>query len=416
MSITQESPYHTFLKFPGEWRFTNALGAMPDNAVGQFIALIERIASQASDQQAVFEAFKRRFGWSGSSSTPDWALTDMSQAMRQTDLNTAEFIDAFWSAMVDISKEPKLRVNLPPTGPINHILRQHKVGFSVNPPHLVRETGSSITTNDDDTPNTNPSSQYTIGEQIGSGGFGEVFHATRESPFGEFHFAIKFHRPLPFTNAERARARFDREVRALRILQHRGIVPYLDAGLDKETPFLVMPFIDGPNLRKASEGQPVLERLNQMVEILGAVAHAHSKEILHRDLKPANILVRSSDNQPVIVDFGLAYLFDDATHESLTTTAIGSGPYIPHEVWEDPKLRTPGHDIYSCGVILYEILAGRLPNPSDYIPLATMNSALTPIDSVIRRALAPAASRYRSAEEYRWGLMSAIHLAQSSAS
>ena len=140
------------------------------------------------------------------------------------------------------------------------------------------------------------------------------------------------------------------QVEAIQRLQHRGIVYYVDAGLDsKDRPFLVMPLINGDDIRTASSGLEYSERIELMAEVLLAVDHAHSTNVLHRDLKPSNILVRRSDLQPVIVDYGQAYLLDDLDSKTLTTKAIGSIGYIPQEVISNPKLRSPQHDIYCPG-------------------------------------------------------------------
>ncbi|MHB8877191.1 MAG: serine/threonine-protein kinase, partial [Myxococcaceae bacterium] len=241
--------------------------------------------------------------------------------------------------------------------------------------------------------------EYLLGERVGFGSFGEVFRVTRDSGLGPLEFAMKVHNPSPFVSAEKALKRFEREFRAVRDLQHRGIIQYFDAGLTREAhPFIVMPFIEGQNLRDATSADDPVRSVRYLIEVVGAVGYAHSKGVLHRDLKPANILVRQSDHQPVILDFGLAYMFDDATSESLTTAALGTGAYVPHEVLIDPKKRTVLHDIYSCGVILYEVLARQWPDPRSYVPLADRDQRFAPIDHVVQKALAPAKERYQSAD------------------
>lgn len=383
------------LDFPSEWRFNESLGTMPHEAIGELVGLIEKVASQAKSSKGVYETFKTWFGNSGTSSSASWARSDMVDSMRRGNLNIPEFLDAYWSAMTEVGEE----LSIPPPEGINSILRRHGVGYAIRPPELVREVVTPIA----DGPQTaSMVPTYSIGEKLGGGGYGEVFRASRTSAFGNFEFAIKFHRPSAFTDQERARQRFEREVAALRKLQHRAIVTYLDAGLDRDgRPYLVMPLVDGVNLRDASSGQEPRLAVAYMLEVLGGIVYAHNSEVLHRDLKPPNILVRKADNQPVIVDFGLAYILDDATQETLTTAGVGTPQYMPHEAMANPKFRSPGHDVFSCGVILYELIAGQLPDRANYLPLASRDPRLAPLDTVIRRALAPLGNRYDTAQRFR---------------
>jgi serine/threonine protein kinase len=139
--------------------------------------------------------------------------------------------------------------------------------------------------------------------------------------------------------------------------------------------------------------------LHLFTEVLEGLRFAHIKGVLHRDLKPSNILVRESDTQPVILDFGCAYLRDEAGLASLTTTAVGSQGYIPSEVIAEPTLRTPQHDIFSCGIILYEMLARRQPDPREYQSLTLMDHSFAMVDSVVQRAIAPATSRFTTVDD-----------------
>jgi serine/threonine-protein kinase len=123
--------------------------------------------------------------------------------------------------------------------------------------------------------------------------------------------------------------------------------------------------------------------------------------VLHRDLKPGNILVRESDRQPIVVDFGHAYLFEEMSTTSLTTSSlVGTLGYIPSEVFANPRERSPLHDIFSCGVITYELVARRLPDPHDYHALANLDVQYASLDTVLIRALSAARLRFHSAEEF----------------
>lgn len=385
------------LKLPAEWRFDRNASPMPQAAIHAIVDLFERIAARTPSPKGAFEMVKRRFGSPGNSSSTDWARSDMASAMDSYQKNAAEFVEAFWMALCDFKEEG---VDTPSVEQINELLGEHDVGYILAPPKLLRAMPRS----QKDAPEggTRPQAResYVLGERVGGGGFGEVFKATRESAFGAFEFAVKVHSPIPFTSGEKALKRFEREVRALQKVQHRGIVPYLDAGVDaKGCPYLVMPLIVGQNLRDATSADDPTTAVTYLIEVVTALAYAHSMDVLHRDLKPANILVRASDRQPVIVDFGLAYIFDDATQESLTTQQLGTGAYVPEEVTINPKERSVRHDVYSCGVILYELLARRVPQSRSYDPLARLDAKLSDVDAVVKKALAPANSRYQSATE-----------------
>jgi serine/threonine-protein kinase len=208
--------------------------------------------------------------------------------------------------------------------------------------------------------------------------------------------------PSPFNeNLERALARFKREIKILKQLQHRSIVAYIEAGVDRDgKPYILMPLIEGVNLREAVAGYDLEMTLHVFEEILMALDYAHSLGVIHRDLKPSNVLVRSFDNQPILVDFGCAYLLDHADASSLTTSLVGSLGYIPSEVISNPKLRSPQHDVFACGVILYEVLAGTRPDPTDYKSLALVKKEFGVIDPIIRDAIAPAISRIESASSF----------------
>ncbi|MBS2031588.1 MAG: serine/threonine protein kinase [Deltaproteobacteria bacterium] len=391
------------LDYPRDWYFDPTLGHMPQEALNELLELVTRVAAQAEDQQAVYEIFKGRFGNSNTSSNASWAHSDMVDAMGRQDRNLPAFIDAYWTAMTTVGEE----VRTPTAEHVNAILRKHRIGYAIRPPKLVREVVSSVASTSPEASSSAPT--YLIGECLGRGGFGEVRRATRESAFGSFEFAVKLHLPSALTDIEKARKRFEREVAVVRKLQHRAIVPYVDAGLDGDgRPFLVMALISGKNLREATFGQSPALAVRHMIEVLGAIEYAHANQVLHRDLKPSNILVRDSDGQAVVVDFGLAYVFDDATQESLTTAGVGTAAYVPHEVLANPKLRSPGHDIYSCGVILYEVIAGQLPDRANYHALANRDGALAPIDAVITKALAPAGGRYPSVAEFKNDLLRVV--------
>jgi predicted Ser/Thr protein kinase len=388
------------LEYPATWKFEGIGISIPSEANAEFLQLVHKIARGFRDPQQVFEAFKSAFGCEAWSSSPSWSETDLSNTMRNAVDNAPVYVESLWTGMEAVQQ---LGLAVPSAEHINNILDKWDVPLVLDPPELRRKTGDVViaTTAASDAESETPT--YVRGEMLGRGGFGIVYRVTRTTKAGEFDFAMKVLDPSPFvTNRERALRRFHREMQALRKLQHRGIVPHIEAGLDcDQKPYILMPLIEGRDLQSAFSGAQPPEVFAAFDEILNALAYAHAQKVVHRDLKPSNILVRSSDGQPIILDFGCAYLFDDINESDLTTTLIGSAPYIPSEVHLNPKHRTNQQDIYACGMMLYQVLGGRLPSPDDYVPIARELPGWPGIDDLIKQAIAPEKRRIASAVEFR---------------
>ncbi|NTX51117.1 serine/threonine-protein kinase [Myxococcus sp. CA039A] len=404
------------LKFPSSWRFdaNKTVPAIPANLLNDLHSLAIDLSDLHKNPQHIVEIFKSNFGNHSASSNMDWAVSDLRSAMEKKDPNSANFISAYWASLEETQKQG---VDIPSAEYMNNLLKVHEVPFEIRPPNLVRvlPSHSELHHQIDIDEATNPPDaqtqhQYIQGELLGQGGFGSVYKATRHTSAGTFEFALKRLDPSPFNeDVGKARLRFQREVGAIQKLQHRGIVPYFDAGFDTEgRPFLVMPRIHGSNIRDAAGIEPYWQRVSFITEVLDALHHAHKNDVLHRDLKPSNIIVRNTDKQPIIVDFGNAYIVDRLDQESLTTKAVGSLGYIPSEVVANPKNRSPLHDIYSCAVITYEIIAGRRPDPADYEKLETLDPELSPLDPILKKALGPASKRHASALELKNDLLAII--------
>ena len=244
--------------------------------------------------------------------------------------------------------------------------------------------------------------------EIGEGAFGQVFEARLDTDFGSFACAVKLLNPSAFANHQTAAARFKREIAALQKLQHRSIVSYHDAGLGLEgRPYLVMPLIHGRNLYAATEGKRAPYVMRLMREVISGIAYAHSRDVLHRDIKPSNILVRESDEQPMILDFGCAFIRDELG--DLTLSAQGSAGYIPPEVISNPQHRAATHDIYSLAVTLYQIIARARPNLGEYASLTSIDPRLESVDRLIRRGVAKEAERFGTAVEMLSALDNALN-------
>lgn len=397
------------LKYPGEWKFEGPGEEIPIAAVSEFHDVILKIAAGHPERWDILESFKAAFGRSAYSSSESWAESDLYSAMKEHAENAALFLDAIWAGIETV----KQRTTVPPHTYINSILRKHSIPFLLDPPQLLLQRGDVTTERAEASDTVQQSSAmpvYRRLEEIGSGGFGRVYKVRRVTSVGEFDFAMKVLDPSPFSgNPEAAIARFRREISILARLQHRAIVPYLDAGVDQEgNPYVLMPLVEGTGIRDALEGRDLRVVLLAFEEILRALEYAHLNNVIHRDLKPSNIIVRHSDGQPVIVDFGCAYQLDDATTASLTTSLVGSLGYIPAEVIHDPKRRSPQQDVYACGVMLYEVLARVRPNPVEYDPLCRVNKEYEGVDSLVREAIAPANTRFKSASAFRQRILDAL--------
>jgi non-specific serine/threonine protein kinase/serine/threonine-protein kinase len=209
---------------------------------------------------------------------------------------------------------------------------------------------------------------YRLLEKIGEGGMGEVWLAEQREPIRR-RVALKVIRAG--MNTRGVMARFESERQALALMEHPAIARVLDAGSTKQgMPFFVMEYIAGVRITAYCDNHRLStrERLELFVHVCEGVQHAHQKTIIHRDLKPSNILVTEVDGRPVpkIIDFGVAKaLGQKLTADTLHTNIgalIGTPEYMSPEQasfsGEDIDTRS---DIYSLGIILYELLAGSTP-------------------------------------------------------
>ena len=342
------------------------------------------------------------FGGSGSSSSYGWSVSDMSGAVSGKSSNAADFVDSLWKG-IEAAKSQDLPV--PSHRAVNKILAKHGIPLKITPPDLLCTKVSAIVdaaTATEDEAGGGPVPTFVLGDQIGAGGYGVVYRATRTTVISDFEYAIKVLDPSPFVeDYEKALRRFRREVKALRSLQHRSIVQYFEAGLTVDNkPYVVMPLIEGVDLFSATSSTNLTGIVGMFIEILSALEYAHSQDVIHRDLKPSNIIVRSSDHQPIILDFGSAYVLDQLDSKSLTTQVVGTIGYIPSEVLTDPKKRSPLQDVYACGVMLYESFARHRPDPANYVSLAEVDQAYGVLDNIVKQAIAGERTRTVSAGKF----------------
>jgi eukaryotic-like serine/threonine-protein kinase len=208
--------------------------------------------------------------------------------------------------------------------------------------------------------------RYRVLGLIGEGGMGAVYEAEQEQP--RRTVALKVVK-AGLTSPEVLR-RFEQESQSLARLQHPGIAQIYEAGIADTgfgpQPWFAMEFIRGLSLLEFAKARQLntRQRLEILIKTCEAVHHAHLRGIIHRDLKPANILVDES-GQPKIVDFGVARITDGdvlSTRETRLGDLVGTLAYMsPEQVLADPLELDARSDVYTLGVLLYELLAGRLP-------------------------------------------------------
>ena len=247
----------------------------------------------------------------------------------------------------------------------------------------------------------------------GRGGMGEVWLAERADGQHEQQAAIKI--LSPYLAASDALNRFRRERQLLARLEHPNIARLLDGGMSPHgEPYLVMEYVEGIRLdRYCQENKlPIRARLELMLKVCAAVNAAHRYLIVHRDLKPGNILV-TKEGEPKLLDFGVAkVLGGDAMLEHTATTNLFLTPmYASPEILRGQPA-TAASDVYSLGVVLYELLAGRRPfeasktNPAGLLQAVTQRDPPPPgvdrdLDSITLKALArDPDERYGSAAQF----------------
>jgi eukaryotic-like serine/threonine-protein kinase len=209
---------------------------------------------------------------------------------------------------------------------------------------------------------------YKLREQIGEGGFGVVYVAEQEQPVRR-KVALKIIKPGMDTKD--VIARFEAERQALALMDHPNVARVLDAGATESgRPYFVMELVQGVTITDFCDKNslPTRERLALFADVCRAVQHAHQKGIIHRDLKPSNIMVTLHDGKPVakVIDFGVSKALSQQLTEKSIYTAygqmIGTPSYMSPEQAEMSGLGIDTRsDIYSLGVLLYELLTGQTP-------------------------------------------------------
>ena len=263
--------------------------------------------------------------------------------------------------------------------------------------------------------------RYEIIRSIGEGGMANVYLGY--DTILDRNVAIKVLRG-DLSNDEKFVRRFQREALSASSLAHPNIVEMYDVGEDDGTYYIVMEYVEGKTLKQLLKKRGTLtlsEAIDIMSQLTDGMAHAHDSYIIHRDLKPQNIMIKD-DGQIKITDFGIAMALN-ATQLTQTNSVMGSVHYLPPEQ-ASGKGSTIKSDIYSMGIIFYELLSGSLPFRGDNAveialkhmrdPLPSLraeNSAIPQsIENIIKKATAKnPKNRYESAREMHEDLLTALN-------
>lgn len=254
--------------------------------------------------------------------------------------------------------------------------------------------------------------QYQVIAQLGHGGMATVYKAYH--PRLDRYVAVKVVHPM-FIQDESFLARFEREAQIVARLDHPHIVPVYDFDEYQGQPYLVMKFIEGTTLKGllAQKTLSLDEILKLMPPIADALDYAHRQGVLHRDIKPSNIMIDQA-GVPYLTDFGLARMVKSGESSLSHDLLLGTPNYISPEQAQGKGEITHRADLYSLGIVLYELVTGQVPFSADtpfavvhshiYAPPpapSTINPAIPPsVDAVLMRALAKDPdARYASATE-----------------
>ena len=263
-------------------------------------------------------------------------------------------------------------------------------------------------------------SRYEIREELGAGGMAAVYRAY--DPLFEREVALKILKQ-ELLNNQQLRERFERETKIIAKLEHAAIVPVYDVGRDNEQLFFVMRYMAGGSLseRIQNKSTPLSEIANIIQRLAAALDYAHKKGVIHRDLKPGNILFDEYDNA-YISDFGIAK-FANASIKLTSSGIIGTPTYMSPEQAQGDELDGRS-DIYSLGVILFEMLSGKTPfeattplgmafkHATDPVPnILEINPTLPAgVEAVIEKVMAKdREERYASATDFANALTSALN-------
>jgi len=222
--------------------------------------------------------------------------------------------------------------------------------------------------------------RYEVVELIGKGGMSSVFKA--HDRLLERIVAIKVLHPH-FTQDEEYVERFRREARSVAQLSHPNIVTVIDRGEDAGRQYIVFEYVEGENLKQLLERtgpMPVRDALIMALQMARALSFAHGRGLIHRDVKPQNVLL-NADGAAKMTDFGIARSVD-VQGVTITGTVLGTSEYIAPEQARGQQVDAQT-DVYSLGVVLYELLTGGVPYDGDNFVTVALKHVNEPVPSVL---------------------------------
>jgi eukaryotic-like serine/threonine-protein kinase len=230
--------------------------------------------------------------------------------------------------------------------------------------------------------------RYELVELVGTGGMSSVHKA--HDRLLERNVALKVLHPH-YGEDEEYVERFRREARAVAQMSHPHIVTVIDRGEDEGRQFIVFEYVDGENLKQLIERTgplPARRAVEIALEIADALAFAHQHGLVHRDVKPQNVLL-TPDGEAKVTDFGIARSLDVEHGVTQTGTVLGTSNYLSPEQ-AGGKAVTPATDVYSLGVVLFELLTGEVPFPGEnFVAVAMKHINEPPPDVAARRPDVP---------------------------
>ena len=261
--------------------------------------------------------------------------------------------------------------------------------------------------------------RYRIETLIGIGGMGAVYRAS--DTFEMKQVALKILSLIHSTmDMPTAVERFRREARYVHQLRHPNIVPVMNFGQDGDLLYLEMPLVTGGTLKallKSEQPLPTQQAMGYVRDLAAAIdaVHSHPQQIVHRDIKPSNLLIHQDDGRLVLADFGIARAMQQEKALTQRGWALGTKHYVAPEQAQGNA--QPSSDIYSMGVVVYQMFTGLLPfqalirNHIAELPVPSqLNHVLPPtVDTVLMRAMeVDPANRYQSAGEFAKALGDAL--------
>ncbi|HKJ27002.1 MAG TPA: serine/threonine-protein kinase [Anaerolineales bacterium] len=245
---------------------------------------------------------------------------------------------------------------------------------------------------------------YRILEQLGRGGMATVFKAYHANL--DRYVAIKVLHPA-FMEDETFLARFEREAKVVARLEHPHIIPIYDYSEHEGHPYLVMKYVEGETLKARLKKRPLTpEEGSEIIQAVGdGLAYAHKQDILHRDIKPSNVMI-GTDGHIYLTDFGLARIASAGESTLSSDMMLGTPQYISPEQAMGKRNLDAGTDIYSFGVLIYELMVGQVPFSADtpfsivhdhiYTPLPLPRTVNPNVPEVIERLLLKGLAKVRA--------------------